>query len=225
MLVADDYLGSLDDPDVADRVAAADSLRVTVDDTERRRSRVRTTAADGTDLGIVVDRELRDGDVLDADGRPVVVSLEPVEAMTLEFAGVGGDAGGVAVAALALGHAVGNRHWDLALEGTRAYLPVTEDRDRMAAAVGPHLPDGVTVDYESVPPATFDDSGPDHSHGDPEHAHGHDGVGHDHSGADHAHGHSGADHDHSHGHESAVRPLDPDDGGTGASADDGGEQS
>ncbi|PSQ42942.1 urease accessory protein UreE, partial [Halobacteriales archaeon SW_7_68_16] len=85
MEVADEFLGTLDDGALAARVEADDPLAVTVDDTERRRSRFRTTADDGTDLGVVVARELRDGDVLDADGRPVVVSLASVEAMVVDF--------------------------------------------------------------------------------------------------------------------------------------------
>jgi urease accessory protein len=258
MLVADEYLGSLDDPDVAERVERGDGLTVTLDDTERRRSRVRTMAdaadvADGsdgtdgdgpaddgtdadtgTDLGIVVGRELRDGDVLLADGRPVVVSLEPVEAMALDFGGVDGEATAAATAGLELGHAVGNRHWDLAVEGERAVLPVTEDRDRMASEVEPHLPNGVTVAYERVSPALFDDGTPDHSHdGDGDgHSHSHgdgdDGVDHSHShehgdGDDHSHSHQHDDHSHEHGPDGAghahghstdhgVRSVDPDGG-------------
>jgi urease accessory protein len=194
MLVADEYLGRVDDPEIAGRVERGDSLTVTLDDTERRRSRVRTTADDGTgaddatDLGIVVGRELRDGDVLLADGRPVVVSLEPVEAMALDFGGVDGSATTAATLALELGHAVGNRHWDLAIEGERAVLPVTEDRERMENEVEPHLPDGVTIGYESVSPALFDDGTPDHSHGT-------DGNAHSHGSADHP-----------------VRSIDPDGG-------------
>lgn len=191
MLVADEFLGTVDDPDVAARVDA-DPLTVTLDDTERRRSRVRTTAEDGTDVGIVVGREVRDGDVLLADDRPVVVSLEPVEAMVLDFDGVAGDVVSTATTALALGHAVGNRHWDLAVEGTRAYLPVTEDRERMESEVRPHLPDGVIVGSDSVSPALFDDATPDHDHS-------HDDGSDDH-GAD---GHSHSDHDH------AVQSIDP----------------
>jgi len=221
MLVADEYLGSLDDPGIAERVERGDSLTVTLDDTERRRSRVRTTAdatdgsdgtgEDGSDLGIVVGRELRDGDVLLADGRPVVVSLEPVEAMALDFGGVDGDATTAATAGLELGHAVGNRHWDLAVEGERAFLPVTEDRERMEREVEPHLPEGTTVGYESVSPALLDDGGPDHSHGD--HTHSHDA-----DDSDHAHSHDAEDSSHSHGYSHdgtgthAVRSIDPDGG-------------
>jgi urease accessory protein len=207
MLVADEFLGTLDDPDVAARVDA-DALTVTLDDTERRRSRVRTSAEDGTDVGIVVGRELCDGDVLAAADRLVIVSLAPVEAMVLNFSGI--DDGTAAVTtALELGHAVGNRHWDLAVEGPHAYLPVTEDRERMEAEVRPHLPDGVTVGTDSVSPALFDDATPDHDH-----SHGEDGHSHDHSDSSPAHGsgNSGHDHVHSHDHEHAADSPDTEGG-------------
>ena len=187
MLVADEFRGTLDDDALAATIEREGALTVTLDDTERRRSRVRTTAEDGTDLGIVVARELRDGDVLEADGRFVVVSLAATPALVLDFAAVE-DA---ALAALELGHAVGNRHWDLAVAGERAYLPVTEDRERMEATVDSLLPDGVTVDYEDVPPTLFDDGDqPDAGHGQHHHAH-------------------------SHSHDHGVRSLDAD-GGEGS---------
>ena len=222
MLVADEFLGTLEDSDVAARVDDETGLTVTLDDTERRRSRVRTAAEDGTDVGIVVPRELRDGDVLLADDRPVVVSLEPVEALVLEFGGVEGNASSAATAALELGHAVGNRHWDLAVEADRAYLPVTDSRERMLAETDGDLPDGVTAGSESVSPALFDDSTPehDHSHGaghshDDEHSHDHggdDGHSHSHDDNDHSHDDHGSDgHTHDHAHR-AVQSVDPEGG-------------
>jgi urease accessory protein len=154
---------------------------------------------------------LRDGDVLTADATLVVVSLEPVDAMVVDFDGVEGDPTEVATAALSLGHAVGNRHWDLAVEGHRAYLPVTERPERMEDEVTPHLPDGVTVGYDEVSPAMFDDEGStDHDH---VHGHSHDG-GHGH-GEGHGHGHSHGDdhtHDHSHSDDHPVHGIDPDGG-------------
>lgn len=194
MQVADAYLGHREDADLADRLADGDCLHVTVDDTERRRSRVRTTADDGTDLGIVVSRELRDGDVLDADGRLVLVSLAATEALVVDFAGVEGSTP-TALAALELGHAAGNRHWDLAVEGERAYLPLAEKRERMETEIRPHLPDGARITTDDVSPALFDDGDDGHTHSDG-HSHAYGAGGHTHS-----HGDAG----HSHG----VREIDP----------------
>jgi len=195
MLVAETFVGTVDDEEVAERVASGDPLHVAVDGTERRRSRFRTTAEDGIDLGVVVARELRDGDVLSTGDRLVVVSLESVTAMVLDFAAVADPDRAAVTTALELGHAVGNRHWDLAVDGDRAYLPLADTRERMEDTVEPHLPDGVTVGYEEVPPTLFDE-GDGTGHGDGGHSHGH---------GDHAHDHG-------------VRTLDPKSGG----ADGGG---
>ncbi|QLH76778.1 urease accessory protein UreE [Halosimplex rubrum] len=222
MLVAETFVGRLDDESVAERVERGDPLRIEVDETERRRSRFRTTAEDGTDLGVVVARELRDGDVLSTGDRLVVVSLEAVDAMVLDFGGVADPDRAAVTAALELGHAVGNRHWDLAVEGERAYLPLADTRDRMESTVDPHLPDGATVGYEAVPPTLFDERGVDggHSHGqgDGDHSHGHGDGGHDHGHGDHSHDHGEDGHDHG---DHGVRALDPKSGGDDA----GGEES
>lgn len=199
MLVADSYLGHRSDPEVAARIADADSLAVTVDDTERRRSRVRTTAADGTDLGIVVARELRNGDVLAADDRLVVVTLAETEALFVDFAEAETSTAATLVA-VELGHAAGNRHLDLAVEGERVYLPLAERRERMEREIRPHLPAGATVGTADVSPALFDDGGSGHS----DHSH-------DHSHGDQTHTHASGGHAHSHDHgtDHPVHDVDP----------------
>jgi urease accessory protein len=186
MFVATTYLGRRDDPGTAARLDDADEvLHVVLSDTERRRSRVRTETADGRDLGVTVGRDLADGDVLETeDGHLVVVELAAVDALILEF----GDADVGAVSALELGHAVGNRHWKLAIRGDEAVIPVPASTDRLESTIDEFLPD-VPRRYESVPPTTFDDGGVDHDHG---HDHDHD-QGHDH---DHENGHN---HDHGQG--------------------------
>lgn len=193
MLVADTYVGHRGDPSVAALLADADPHRVVLSDTERRRSRVRTETTDGRDVGVVVGRVLADGDVLATEsGALVAVELASVEALVVDFS----DADGVdATTAVALGHAAGNRHWDLAVRGAEVLFPATESRDRMEATLADALPAGATVRYEDVPPSTFDDaSGPDHSHGgDSSHAHSHED-------GEHAHGHGDGEHAHNHDH-------------------------
>lgn len=163
MLVAETYVGHRDEAAVADELTATEAVhRVVLTDTERQRSRVRTETADGTDLGIVVARELADGDVLRTeDGGLVVVDLGAIEALVVDLAGTDAPA----TAAVAFGHAVGNRHWEMAVRGTAVLFPVADDRERMARFVRAEAPDGATLDDERVPPTTFDDGGPDHSHG------------------------------------------------------------
>ncbi|WP_254273409.1 urease accessory protein UreE [Haloarcula marina] len=199
MLVADTYLGHEDDDGLADRLAEADTVTVVLSDTDRRRSRVRTETTDGEDIGIVVARDLGDGDVLETeDGTLVVVELAAIDALVLDFAAADVSP----TAALELGHALGNRHWDLAMRDGEALFPVPDTRERMLAAVEEDLPPGVTTRFEDVPPTTFDDDGADHRHGGEGHTHSHDDHGHSHADG-HAHSHS---HDHGHG----VRTIDGD---------------
>ena len=148
MLVADSFLGHRADPAIADRLDSSDPLHVVLSDTDRRRSRVRTTTDDGRDLGIVIARDLADGDVLKSeDGTLVVVGLAPIEALVLDFT----ETDVPATMALQLGHAVGNRHWDLAVRGSEVLFPATDSHERMESVVG--------------------DTSLDHNHGDSNHPH------------------------------------------------------
>jgi len=183
MLVADTYLGHRDDPSVAGRLSASDPARVVLSDTDRRRSRVRTETGEGRDLGVVVARDLDNGDVLETrDDTLVVVELAATTALVVEFA----DAEVSTTAALEIGHALGSRHWDLAVRGTEALFRVTNSRERMEAVLADCLPDGASTRFEAVPPTTFDGS-PNHGH-----EHGHT----DHDGDEHTHARDGG-----------VRPL------------------
>lgn len=169
MLVADSYLGHRTDSATADRLDGADPHRVVLDDTDRRRSRVRTETEAGRDLGVVVADELADGDVLEtADGDLVVVELAAVEALAVDLA----DADLEAATALEVGHALGNRHRDLAVRDDTALVPVADSRERTAATVADLLPDGVSTRFETVSPSTFDDATPEHAHGGSDHGHG-----------------------------------------------------
>jgi urease accessory protein len=190
MLVADTYLGSLTDEDIDDRVNAGDSLRVVLDDTDRQRSRVRTTTVDGTDLGITVGRELRDEDVLVATNREsddgehlVVVELDGVPAVALSFDDVTREA---LPSAVALGHAVGNRHRDLAVVDERVLIRAEQDGNRLESLLTANLPDGVTTARTTVPPSAFD-SDTSHTHASSDHSHT--------SSGHHADGHTGHSHE------------------------------
>lgn len=195
MDVADRYLGPHEDPDIADRLDEEEYLTVALSDTERRRSRVRTETVGGRELGIVVGRELEDGDILETEsGDLVLVELATVEALVIDLSATGSPR-----EALELGHAIGKRHWKLALRGSEAVIPTTESRERMEALVDEWLPDA-TCRYEAVPPTLFGDGREAAGHGD-EHGHG----------SDHSHAHS-----HSHSHSQPLS-LDP-------SSDDGGDR-
>lgn len=168
MLVADAFLGRRDDGRVADRLETEGYERITVDAVERRRSRFRTVTDEGTELGVVVDRELESGDVLGADGRLVVVELDAVAAFAVDLDGVEASF----AAGAAFGHALGNRHRDLAVRGTDIAVRIDRDADRLERTLRSFLPPDAGLERTTVPPTVFDD-GPEHDH---DHGHAHDGA-------------------------------------------------
>ncbi|MFC7042947.1 urease accessory protein UreE [Halonotius sp. GCM10025705] len=201
----DGVVGNVDDdPDLAaeiDAHEAAGTLEtVVLDDTERKRSRLRVTTDAGTDLGVLVDQpELVAGDVLLCnDDRAVVVAFEEREAFVIEF-----PATEAAVSTgVELGHRIGNQHWDLAVEAATLYIPVEADRAIIEDVLGPYIPAGATTRYETVDAERFiegdddtaaADHGVDHDHVSDQSHDDHDHE-HEHS---HDHGHS---HDHDHDH-------------------------
>lgn len=200
----DGVVGNADaDPDLADAIAAhrrAGTLEtVVLDDTQRKRSRFRTTTESGTDLGVLVDRpELSPDDVLVLDDDlAVVVAFERREAFVVDLPSET-ETG----TAIELGHRIGNQHWDVAIDDGTLYVPREADRSIIEETLGPYLPEGATIRYETVDAELFVDGegGPGLGH-----SHGAGGGGHDHAGGQtHSHGASGhthADHDHTeHGH-------------------------
>lgn len=215
----DGVVGNVDrDPALADAVAeheAAGTLEtIVLDDTERRRSRLRVTTDSGTDLGVLVDQpELAAGDVLVLDDdRAVVVAFEEREAFVVEF-----PAAEAAVeTAVELGHRIGNQHWDVAIEGNTLYVPVEADRAIIEDVLGPYLPADATTRYETVDAERFIDGedadarpadhGADHDHaGGHDHAHGD--HGHTHGDGNHPHGDADHTHDGDHAHDHETSPM------------------
>jgi urease accessory protein len=176
--VYDTFVGNIAEDDVA---VEGPTETVTVGEEQRRRSRFRAETDDGTDVGVVIGRCLREGDVLaaDDDAPALVVALDPIEAVVVDLA----DADGPLTRAVALGHAAGNRHWDMAVRGDAVLFPAPASADRVDATLGEHLPDGATTGRVAVSPALFDGGGPGHG-GGTDHTHSH-GDGYTHGGTGH----------------------------------------
>jgi urease accessory protein len=201
--------------DTTHDVDATEELEtLVVDDDQRRRSRFRTTTDEGREVGVVPDGEdpLRTGDVLGTAAEPIaVVELEPREAAVVDLAGVDPTTDAL-LAMVERGHALGNRHRELAVRGSEILIPVTDGRQRLTDELRP-LPDGADLRFEAVDPGLFDDAGP------PEHSHGEaDGHGHSHSHDDgHDHTHEGAGtHTHAGGSGDGPRTIDAGEGGDSA---------
>jgi urease accessory protein len=181
MLRAHGVIGNADEDETLaaarEAHATAGTLeRLVLDEAQRRRSRFRAETDAGTEVGVVVPGVggLRPGDVLLAeDERMVVVALEGREVVTVELPAADGRSGAaLAATMLEAGHAIGNRHWELAIEDGTAYVPVADDHERTRSVLAEALPDGTQLGRESVDPGLFDGS-------TPAHAHGHDHDGHD----------------------------------------------
>jgi urease accessory protein len=203
MLVGEGVIGRLDGA-FADREAVE---TVVLSDAERKRSRVRTTTDAGTDIGLVLgDATLQPGDVVYADEeRVVAVAFEDREALVVDLSGVSGGAEALA-ALVELGHAVGNRHRDLATRGSEVLFPIGGTGDRVEDEVDPRLPEGTTIRRELVDPTLFDEDEDAHGgHGRDDGGHGGEDHGHQHPGHgdDHDHPHAGDGHSHPHGGEEA----------------------
>jgi urease accessory protein len=198
MLVGEGVIGRLDGA-FADREAVE---TVVLSDAERKRSRVRTTTDAGTDIGLVLgDATLQPGDVVYADEeRVVAVAFEDREALVVDLSGVSGGAETLA-ALVELGHAVGNRHRDLATRGSEVLFPIGGTGDRVEDEVDRRLPEGTTIRRELVDPTLFDED--EDAHG----GHGRDDGGH--GGEDHSHPHGGEEAGHRHdGHHHGQGRVD-----------------
>lgn len=190
MLLVREIIGNIHDDDglanAYEEYDARDRVeQIVLDETDRKRSRLRTTTDRGTDVGLVVDDPtgLSAGDVVARDNdRMIVVATEQQEAAIVDLEDVEDTAAGIA-----FGHHVGNQHQDLTVKNGQLYLPVEEKRSHVRRTIEKTLGD-VPIEYEQVDPGIFgvSDRSP-HSHGD------------DH---DHSHGHSDTSHEALHSYDS-----------------------
>jgi urease accessory protein len=116
-------LGSVHDRPFRDRRVV--SVSVAWDEASRRR--LRRAAADGTDVAIELDDGgyLADGVVLDDDGQRVLVvvrSPEPALIVRLDLTLTPTE---LTAQAVALGHAFGNQHVPVDVEGADVRIPLT----------------------------------------------------------------------------------------------------
>lgn len=137
---------------------------VSVDRTERRRSRFRTTTDAGTEVGVVVESTdgLSPGDVLLVDDeRAIVVAFESMAAVVVDLP----DDPVVSRAGLVeLGHVVGNKHWELATREGLVYVALGPDGERRRHELEALLPAAADTWTEQVAPELFDGTVAAHSH-------------------------------------------------------------
>jgi urease accessory protein len=146
MLLAREILGDAGEP----RFAGRRVERLRVDSAAAARRRLRATSDAGTDVAVDLERGayLRDGAVLFDDGeRIVVVERAPEEALVIRLA-PGPD---LLARAVRLGHAFGNQHVPVEVEGDEIRVPITTSREIAEQTVRALGLDGVELTFAEVP--------------------------------------------------------------------------
>lgn len=174
--LAEDYLGNVgESADVARRVMQFQRegrcLEVTIGRGDRTKGRILTQSQFGQPVGIVKSRDwmLREGDVLSTQisCKLVLVSLQPQQVMALRFES---EASNRAIALVRLGHALGNQHWPVTMQGDVMYLDLVSDAKSMettllkiAKTIGI---EGLQISFEekAADQSVDFDAGPGHAH-------------------------------------------------------------
>lgn len=155
MILIETVMGNIDAPEWAERLSAADTDLLEIDQWEAQKSRFRKTTANGVQVAISIDRgtHIRDGDVLlwDARARSAIVArIELRDVMIVHLDALMSLAPEVAMrTSVELGHAMGNQHWPALVKDTVVYVPLTVDRKVMASVMNTHRFEGIR--YEFVP--------------------------------------------------------------------------
>lgn len=155
MILINAILGNIDDREWAERLSAADTDLLEIDQWEAQKSRFRKTTAKGVQIALSIDRgtHVRDGDVLlwDAEARSALVArIELRDVMIVHLDELMSLAPEVAMrTCVELGHAIGNQHWPALVKGAIVYVPLTVDRKVMASVMNTHRFEGIR--YEFVP--------------------------------------------------------------------------
>lgn len=162
MLVVHEILGRRDEPRFAGR--RVEPLRVDWDEAAKRRLRRETDS--GTDVAIALPRGsyLSDGAVLDDDGRRIIVAERREERALVVSFDTGIPAQRLAEQALRLGHAFGNQHAPVEIDGAEVRVALTTSEEIARATVDGLGLDAVRTEVRSVALARDRPLGAGHDH-------------------------------------------------------------
>jgi urease accessory protein len=155
MILIKTVLGNIGDRDWAERLSAADTDLLEIDQWEAQKSRFRKATAKGVEIAVSVDRgtHIRDGDVLlwDAEALSALVArIELRDVMIVHLDDLASLVPEVAMrTCVELGHAMGNQHWPALVKDNCVYVPLTVDRKVMASVMNTHRFESIR--YEFVP--------------------------------------------------------------------------
>jgi urease accessory protein len=155
MILIKTVLGNVGDREWAERLSAANTDLLEIDQWEAQKSRFRKTTAKGVEIAVSIDRgtHIRDGDVLLWDAQAIsalVARIELRDVMIVHLDELMSLAPKAAMrTCVELGHAMGNQHWPALVKDTAVYVPLTVDRKVMASVMNTHRFEGIR--YEFIP--------------------------------------------------------------------------
>ena len=157
MILIKTVLGNVGDREWAERLSAADTDLLEIDQWEAQKSRFRKATAKGVEIAVSIDRgtHIRDGDVLRWDAQALsalVARIELRDVMIVHLDELTSLAPEMAMrTCVELGHAMGNQHWPALVKDNSIYVPLTVDRKVMASVMNTHRFENIR--YEFVPGA------------------------------------------------------------------------
>ena len=153
MILMKSVLDNIDDREGAERLSAADTDLLEIDQWEAQKSRFRKMTAKGVQIAVSIDRgtHIRDGDVLlwDARARSAVVArIELRDVMIVHLDDLTRFVPEVALrTCVELGHAMGNQHWPALVKDNAVYVPLTVDRKVMTSVMNTHRFEGIRFEF------------------------------------------------------------------------------
>jgi len=155
MIFINTVLGNIDDREWAERLSAANTELLEINQWEAQKSRFRKTTAKGVEIAVSIDRNthIRDGDVLLWDARAlsaIVARIELRDVMIVHLDELMSLAPKAAMrTCVELGHAMGNQHWPALVKDTAVYVPLTVDRKVMTSVMNTHRFEGIRYEFVS----------------------------------------------------------------------------
>lgn len=152
MRLCEAIIGNLEEPRWQESLQGARVAHLDLDEWELKKSRLRRTASDGTDVAVNLDRgtTLKDGDIVawePSERWAVVVKVHPKEVLHIRLEEAPPDQ--MIERAMRLGHLLGNQHWPATVVGRSIYVPLAVSREVMSSVLKTHAIAGVTFAFES----------------------------------------------------------------------------
>jgi len=121
---------------------------------ESRRVRMRKTTDKGTDMGIALEpgTVLRNGDVLyNSNEKMITVELEPENVAVLTFKREDATDDELFEVAVKIGHAIGNLHRPIKVEGEKVFLPIQAGSEiELLNKTFAHILDHITITKDKM---------------------------------------------------------------------------